>query len=63
MIDLAGVNTDQEIWGGDAGVWRPERWLDEIPLSVSSSRVPSAFSYLYVVPPAYRSFSFKELTR
>ena len=49
ILDLAGVNMDEDIWGADAKVWRPERWLENIPESVAKSHVPSAYSHMLVV--------------
>ncbi|KAJ7735839.1 cytochrome P450 [Mycena maculata] len=42
-ISIAGVNTDKDIWGDDASIFKPERW-DHIPDAVSG--VPGVWANL-----------------
>ena len=44
--DITAINTDEGIWGPDAKMWNPERWLDGIPASVVNARVPSVYSHM-----------------
>ncbi|CAE6477280.1 unnamed protein product [Rhizoctonia solani] len=43
-ISLDAANRDKQIWGDDANEFRPSRWLEELPLSVKDSNLPSAYS-------------------
>ena len=42
LISVDGVNTDTDIWGPDAKVWRPERWLE--PGSSANAKVPGVYA-------------------
>ncbi|KAI0056915.1 cytochrome P450 [Artomyces pyxidatus] len=44
LIDILGVNCDQNIWGSDANVWKPERWLAPLPDSVADAQIPGVYS-------------------
>ncbi|KZV63587.1 cytochrome P450 [Peniophora sp. CONT] len=46
ILDLAGANTDEDLWGEDAKTWRPERWLDGVPSNVIDGHIPSIYSHL-----------------
>lgn len=39
-LDLVGLNTRKDVWGEDAGEWKPERWLQDLPSSVSDAKLP-----------------------
>ena len=44
MIAIMNANRNKEIWGEDAGEWKPERWLAPLPETVAEAKVvvPSA---------------------
>ena len=41
-------NRDPAIWGADARVWKPERWLSPLPDTVTDAKIPGVYSHLYV---------------
>ncbi|KAG8749564.1 cytochrome P450-dit2 [Ceratobasidium sp. 423] len=43
-ISLRAANKDKQTWGDDAGRFRPNRWLEPLPTSVTDSRMPGIFS-------------------
>ncbi|KAI0676593.1 cytochrome P450 [Trametes maxima] len=43
-LNIFGVNRDLTIWGSDATVWKPERWLSPLPDSVTNAHIPSVFA-------------------
>ncbi|VDC01383.1 unnamed protein product [Peniophora sp. CBMAI 1063] len=46
LTNIHGINTDIKIWGPDAKIWRPGRWMKPLPQSVSESNVPGVYSNL-----------------
>lgn len=38
FINVIGANHDPKTWGEDAGEWKSERWLSELPESVAKIR-------------------------
>jgi hypothetical protein len=48
LVSVNACNNDPEIWGHDSLEWKPERWLEPLPDSVSSARIPGVFSNLLV---------------
>lgn len=46
LISIQASNTDPSIWGADAKEWRPERWIEPLPQSVSDARIPGIYSHL-----------------
>ena len=42
LINVHGVNTNAEVWGPDARIWRPERWLEPLPAAVAD--LPGAYA-------------------
>ncbi|CAE6502790.1 unnamed protein product [Rhizoctonia solani] len=43
-LSLQAANKDQRTWGADAGEFKPDRWLEPLPASVTDSRVPGIYS-------------------
>ncbi|KAL5492757.1 hypothetical protein ACEPAI_4204 [Sanghuangporus weigelae] len=43
-ILIYGVNRSKKIWGEDAEEWKPERWLNPLPESVSKAHLPGVYS-------------------
>ncbi|KZV75388.1 cytochrome P450 [Peniophora sp. CONT] len=43
FVHVAGSNTNPDIWGADAHVWRPERWFEPLPESVAAAHLPAVF--------------------
>ncbi|KAJ2919029.1 hypothetical protein MD484_g1463, partial [Candolleomyces efflorescens] len=43
---VLGSNRNPDVWGPDAGEWKPERWLEGLPESVVGSKVPGIYSHL-----------------
>jgi hypothetical protein len=48
VLGIFAANVNPEIWGPDADVWSPERWLSSFPKSVEDARMPGVYSHLYV---------------
>ncbi|KAL1712903.1 cytochrome P450 [Schizophyllum commune] len=46
MIAIMNANRNKEIWGEDAGEWKPERWLAPLPETVAEAHVPGIYSHL-----------------
>ena len=40
FIGIQGCNTSKEFWGEDALAWRPERWLEPLPETISEAGMP-----------------------
>jgi cytochrome P450 len=49
LINVTACNSNPSIWGDDSHQWKPERWLEPLPESVSSAHIPGVFSHLLVV--------------
>ena len=47
ILGYMGVNRDTDIWGPDAMVWKPERWLSPLPSSVAGAGVPGVYANMY----------------
>ncbi|EIM88079.1 cytochrome P450 [Stereum hirsutum FP-91666 SS1] len=45
-IGIASMNRSAKLWGPDAMKWKPERWMEELPESVLSARLPGIYSNL-----------------
>ncbi|KAH7337419.1 cytochrome P450 [Rhizoctonia solani] len=43
-LSLQAANKDKRTWGDDAGEFNPDRWLQPLPTSVTSSRMPGIYS-------------------
>ncbi|KAL1739164.1 cytochrome P450, partial [Schizophyllum fasciatum] len=40
LLSIINANRSKEMWGADAGEWRPARWLSPLPESVTEARMP-----------------------
>ena len=49
IIAIYAANRNPEIWGSDSYDWKPERWLDPPPESVTRAHIPGVYSHLYVL--------------
>lgn len=45
-IGIRAWNRDKTVWGEDALVWRPERWLEPAPEILSEVHAPGIYSHL-----------------
>ncbi|KAH6909246.1 cytochrome P450 [Coprinopsis sp. MPI-PUGE-AT-0042] len=46
FLSILGCNRSTELWGPDAGEWKPERWLGPLPDTLLSAKVPGVSSHL-----------------
>ena len=47
VIGIRAANHYKAIWGEDAAMWKPERWLgDGVPRAVVDAKVPGVYSNL-----------------
>ena len=46
IISALSCNTDPGIWGSDSYEWKPERWLEPLPDTVTNARIPGVYSNL-----------------
>jgi len=52
------------MWGPDVYEWKPERWLNPLPESVTNARIPGVYSHLLTFNGGGRScigFKFSQL--
>ena len=49
IISMYAANRNLEIWGPDSYEWKPERWLNPLPETVTNARIPGVYSNLYVL--------------
>ncbi|TEB32645.1 cytochrome P450 [Coprinellus micaceus] len=64
VLSLNACNRDYAIWGDDARVWKPERWLSPLPDTVIAAKIPGVFSHLmtfYGGQKACIGYKFAEL--
>ena len=45
-IGMLSANQHKALWGEDALEWKPERWLEPLPESVTSAKMPGVYSNL-----------------
>ncbi len=48
IVGIYSSNRNKAIWGEDALEWKPERWLNGLPDTVSDAKIPGVYSNLYV---------------
>ncbi|KIJ63847.1 hypothetical protein HYDPIDRAFT_29197 [Hydnomerulius pinastri MD-312] len=46
LISIIAANRNREVWGEDALEWKPERWLSQLPSSVTDAQIPGVYSHL-----------------
>ena len=46
LLHIQASNTNKALWGEDAGEWRPERWLGQLPGKLEEARIPGVYSNL-----------------
>ncbi|KAI3616186.1 cytochrome p450 [Moniliophthora roreri] len=44
-ISILGSNRNTALWGPDALEWKPERWLEPLPNTVSEARIPGVMTF------------------
>ena len=49
IISIYAANRNPEIWGPDSYDWKPERWFNPLPETVTAARIPGVYSHLYVL--------------
>lgn len=46
IISIIGANREKRVWGEDADQWKPDRWLNPLPESVSKAHLPGVYSQM-----------------
>ena len=46
FLSLLSANRNPDIWGADSFEWKPERWTNGLPDSVSEAKIPGVYSHL-----------------
>ena len=47
LINIRGANCDTSVWGPDAHLWKPSRWLSGLPTTVADAHGPGVYAHLY----------------
>ena len=55
IIGVHQCNRNPDVWGADAGEWKPDRWLSPLPPSLVDARIPGVFSHMFVLFTIYSS--------
>jgi len=58
IISIYAANCNPEIWGPDSYDWKPERWLNPLPETVTSANIPGIYSHLYVLVALCSTFGY-----
>ncbi|KAK7676951.1 hypothetical protein QCA50_020069 [Cerrena zonata] len=64
LIGIRGSNLNTDTWGADAKEWKPERWLGNLPGSITDAHVPGVYSNLMTFNGGGRAcigFKFSQL--
>jgi cytochrome P450 len=51
FTSLLSSNRNPDLWGPDSYEWKPERWIEGLPGSVTGAKLPGVYSHLYVLLP------------
>ncbi|KAK7039115.1 hypothetical protein VNI00_010300 [Paramarasmius palmivorus] len=63
-VSVLNTNCNQDLWGPDATDWKPERWLQPLPASLTDANMPGVYSHLMTFSAGQRScigFKFSQL--
>ena len=55
IISIYAANRNPEIWGPDSYDWKPERWFNPLPETVTKAHIPGVYSHLYVLVAFYNA--------
>ncbi|KAI3604512.1 cytochrome p450 [Moniliophthora roreri] len=64
FVSILNANRNPAIWGPDADQWKPKRWLEPLPKTVTDAKVPGVYSHLMTFNAGGRScigFKFSQL--
>jgi len=64
FMSINAANQDPGLWGEDAFEWKPQRWLETLPESLTEARVPGVYSHMLTFLGGIRScigFKFSQL--